>query len=168
MPKLTLWFSHHILNLVGNPQCNEIFSTRIPCVPCRSDIDRYTHVQSLHRSHSTDDMFEWLKVLKNQDIHASCFALRLTMHRTPAQVLSHQLLLCYCRPLLRIQMLFAHPFITVKIHGMMVLLRKSTPPHQIHIFEITCFQKPFTILLSYALTGSILIPPRHSTGSEKT
>ena len=44
----------------------------------------FSHVQSLHRSHSTDDMCAWLKIelrLQNRSsIHASCFTLRLTAH----------------------------------------------------------------------------------------
>ena len=51
----------------------------------------FSHVQSLHRSHSTDDMCAWLRFeLRSQNgssIHASCFTLRFTAHWTPAQVL---------------------------------------------------------------------------------
>ena len=44
----------------------------------------FSHVQALHRSHSTDDMCAWLKFeLRHQNrsfIHAPCFTLRLTAH----------------------------------------------------------------------------------------
>ena len=76
--------------------------------------DRYTcrtpHCR-MYR-HSTDHTAQmtcllWLKFelrpQKRSVIHASCFTLRLTEHGTPAQVLFHLPLLCYCRPLLRTQ-----------------------------------------------------------------
>ena len=49
---------------------------------------------------------------------------------TPAQVLSHLPLLCYCRPLLRTQTCPRIHLSTVKIHGGMVLLRNFTPPQE--------------------------------------
>ena len=89
-----------------------------------------THAQSLH---STDDMCASLKFeLPPQNgsfIHASCFTLRLKVHWTPAQALSHLPLLCHCRSLLRTQTCCPRiHWSTVKIHGRMVLLRNSTLP----------------------------------------
>ena len=93
----------------------------------------FSHEQSLHRSHSTDDICTWLKFeLRPQNassIHASCFTLRLAAHCTPPQVLSRLSLSCYCRP--RLQTRTCCPRIhlsIVKIHGRIVLLRNSTPP----------------------------------------
>ena len=44
----------------------------------------FSHVQSLHKSHSTDDMCAWLKFEPRPQnrslIHASCFTLLLTVH----------------------------------------------------------------------------------------
>ena len=95
----------------------------------------FSHAQSLHR---TDDMCSLAQAQEAQGsirvacqnrsfIHASCFFLRLTVHWTPAQVLSHLPLLCFCRPLLRSQTCCPRIHLsTVKIHCWMVLLRNST------------------------------------------
>ena len=54
---------------------------------------------------------------------------RVTAHRTPAQVRSLLLFLCYCRPLRPSQTCCPRIQVsTVKIHGKMALRRNSTPP----------------------------------------
>ena len=76
----------------------------------------FSQVQSLHRSHSTDDMCAWLKnplsqwIVHSSTRHVSPCASQYTEHQhkfsltyLSCVVLSHLLLLCYCRPLLRIQ-----------------------------------------------------------------
>ena len=54
------------------------------CRPIHLPHATFSHVQSLYRSHSTDDMCAWLKFElrhpKKSYIHASCFTLRLTAH----------------------------------------------------------------------------------------
>ena len=93
----------------------------------------FSHVQPLHRTHRTNACVHWLNFeLRPQNrsfIRASCFTLRLRAHWTLAQILPHLPLLCYCRPLLRIQTCCPRIHLsTVKILGRMVLLRNSTPP----------------------------------------
>ena len=104
------------------------------------DVDRYTcRTPHFHMySHSTDHTAQRTCVHGSssscvpkigQSSTVSCFILRLTAQRTPAQVLSHLPLLCYCRPLLRIQTCCPRIHLSaVKIHGRMVFLRNSTPP----------------------------------------
>ena len=106
------------------------------------NVDRYTcRTPHFHMdSHCTiqTTCVSWFKGLKGSRrivcqkhslIHASYFTLRLTAHLTPAQVLSHQPLLCYYRPLLRTQICCRRIRLsTAKIRGRMVLLRNSTSP----------------------------------------
>ena len=96
----------------------------------------FSHVQSLHRSHSTNacvrglkgpEGSRWVASPSRSFIDASCFTLRLTVQWTVAQVLSHLPLLWFCRPLLRTRTCCPGIHVsTVKMHGRMVLLRNST------------------------------------------
>ena len=92
-----------------------------------------SHVQSLHRSHSTDDMCtlaqDELCAEKHLFIHASCLTLRCTRHCGLPHLLYLLPLLCHCRPLLRTQTCCPRMQLsTVKTHGRMALLRNTTPP----------------------------------------
>ena len=60
-------------------------------------------------------------------IHASCFILRLTVHWTPAEVLSHLLLSCISVVFFSEPEPVVHASL-VKIHGRMALLRNTPPP----------------------------------------
>ena len=84
-PKMVLWRRARVVHT-----CQQTFEGK--CTQIHLPHATFSHAQSLHRSHSKDDMCAWLKFeLRHHNrssTHASCFTLHLTAHWTPAQVLS--------------------------------------------------------------------------------
>ena len=88
----------------------------------------FSHVQSLHRSHSMNARVHWLKMIGHSSTrHVSPFGARDTEHHQ--HKFSHLLPLCYCLPLLRFQTCCSRIHLsTVKIHGGVALLRNTILP----------------------------------------
>ena len=117
--------------------CREVNSLAIDgkCRQIHLPHATFSHVQSLHRSHSTDDMCTLAQAhvvrRKLPFIHASCLILCCSRHLALPHLLFLLTLLCCCRLLLRTQTCCQRiQLSTAKIHGRMALLRNIPLVHR--------------------------------------